>query len=108
MDIFRGKDVIVFVDNMSALVGLIKGSCRVSDSTTLAGLTHVLIAHLGARVHFDWVPSHSNPADGLGRYGLADKMALKHRWQVEIAVLPPWRPNVHGLQTAVEDLLSRR
>ncbi len=104
-ELFQHADVIAFVDNISALIGCIKGSSRVEDSTAIAGCMHVCFAAVSARVHFEWAPSRSNPSDGVSRRGPNDPLARLLRWKFHPAKLPPWQPNVHGIQLAVQQVL---
>ena len=107
-EVFRGADVLIFIDNMSALIGCIKGSSRVADSTAISGAIHILLAALGARAHFEWVPSASNPSDGLSRMGAADPLASSMGWELFGASLPPWRPNIHGYAHILQDMFGAK
>ena len=90
--VFQNADVLVFIDNMSALIGCIKGSSRVADSTAIAGA----------------VPSASNPSDGLSREGPGDPLTHRMGWELFEATLPPWRPNVQGFATIVQEIFARK
>ena len=104
-EIFKDADVLIFIDNISALIGCIKGTSRVADSSALAGLIHILLAAFGTRAHFEWVPSDSNPSDGVSRYGHNDPLAHALGCTLVEACLPPWPPSVQGLQECMKDVL---
>ena len=58
---------IHFIDNNSALGGLVKGSASVQQQDIIIGHTWALIAELNVCAWFDRVDSASNPVDGLSR-----------------------------------------
>ena len=60
---FRGRDVIHFIDNSGALVGLAKGYSRDVDSARLISVFHTMNAALRANVWFEYVASAANIAD---------------------------------------------
>ena len=49
---FRGRDVVLFIDNTGALFGLGKGDCREADSARIIHLFHAACLALRVRV---WV-----------------------------------------------------
>ena len=69
---FMQEDLIWFVDNQGACSMLVKGSATQSDLAWITTAFHVFMAALQARVYVEWVPSASNPADGLSRAGMDD------------------------------------
>ena len=68
----RRRDVLLFVDNIGAADGLIKGASPNLASANLIGLAWLLIARLGANVWVSWVPGPSNPADAPSRLRFED------------------------------------
>ena len=56
-----------YIDNNSALGGLVKGSSSVLQKDIIIGHTWALISHLHVCAWFDRVDSASNPVDGLSR-----------------------------------------
>ena len=78
----RQKDVIHFIDNSSALSGLIKGHSSQNDSSALLSIFAVITASLCARFWHEFVESSANVADGLSRNGLPD--ALMGRLQADL------------------------
>ena len=77
-----GRDVIWFVDNVSALAVMVKGNTAQYDAGIVCATTHLLWAAIEAKVWFEWVVSDDNPSDGLSRLGLQDAWTL--------AQLPKW------------------
>ena len=71
-DVLRGKDIIFFIDNQSAMAALIRACSSVSDCSLLALLTSVLTLSLRVRPWFEYVNTKQNPADVLSRQGYAD------------------------------------
>ena len=70
---------------------LVKWSATQSDLAWITTAFHVFIAALRARVYVEWVPSASNPADGLSRAGMEDLWTQQQGWQLTQAVIPDIR-----------------
>ena len=51
-----------------------------NESRTMVTLQNSFIDH---SVWFEWIDSHSNPADGLSRLGLKDPWTLKQGWTLQ-------------------------
>ena len=64
---FRGKDVIHFVDNTSAIYCSIKGYSSDADTAALVHLLHAVMCELDVSVWFEYVPSAENISDGPSR-----------------------------------------
>jgi hypothetical protein len=64
---FRGREVVHFVDNTSAIYATIKGYSPSRDSARLVHLIHSVLAALGTTVWFEYVPSKLNIADAPSR-----------------------------------------
>jgi len=61
---FRGYQVELWIDNASAVGGLVKGYSGVPDCARIINTFHFAIARLGiASLWIDYVPTESNPAD---------------------------------------------
>ena len=60
---FRGRDVVLFIDNTQALYGLGKGDCQNSDCARMIHVFHVICEALEINVWFEWVASGANIAD---------------------------------------------
>jgi hypothetical protein len=71
-DLLRNKFVIHFIDNQSAVAGILKGYSRACDSAVLAALYNGLMASAAAAVWVEYVESSANLADGPSRRGCSD------------------------------------
>ena len=60
---FKDRDVIHFIDNTGALVGLAKGYSRDVDTSRIAHVFHTVCAAAQANVWFEYVASGANIAD---------------------------------------------
>jgi len=81
-DIFKGKDVVWFIDNEPAVSSLIRGSTKAEDVGHLAAAAQIQALRLGAAVWFEWVASDDNPSDGLSRGGLTDPWTIRQGWSL--------------------------
>ena len=101
-EVFRGRDVIWFIDNEAAAATLIRGASREEDVTDIAELTQLLWAALGTRVWIEWIDSDSNPSDGLSRDGLDDPWCVSHGLTPLMAVPPRWQSAASLLDELME------
>ena len=86
--LFRGRDVLWFVDNEAAAAAMIRGSSGSSDVDRIVQLASVLMLKLGARLWVEWINSDSNPSDGLSRIGITDPWTVSQGWRLSAASLP--------------------
>ena len=90
----RNRDVVWFIDNQAICAALVRGSSGCDDISAIVSLCHLAWASLSARVWIEYIPSDSNPSDGLSRDGLRDEWTLKQAWQLgELPCVP-----LHQLQ----------
>ena len=66
-DLLKGKDVLWFIDNTSALKGVIGGHSSIADSARICSAFHLLMQKLDARVWAEHVESAANIADEPSR-----------------------------------------
>ena len=71
---FEGMDVVHYIDNTSALYGLVKGYSPRPDSLRIIRAFHVANVALGANVWFNYVATKANLAD-LPSRGAVGEMA---------------------------------
>ena len=64
---FRGREVMHFIDNTSALAGCIKGGSSVEDSNIIFQLLALKLAELGCRYWAEYVESSANLGDEPSR-----------------------------------------
>ena len=79
-DIFRGREVIHFVDNTSAIAALIKGYSGAPDSSRIVHAFHSLNAGLRTNVWFQYVASKANVADLPSRGAHDELMEVLERF----------------------------
>ena len=68
-ELLRGSSVVLFIDNLSLLSALCKGSSTVSDFGCIAHAVHLALASIDCRCWFEHVDSKANIADGGSRLG---------------------------------------
>ena len=71
-DAFRSRSGIWWVDNVAALMALVKGTGRNSSLDAMAQMIHLLLFHLQVQLWFEWIESKSNWTDSISRLGMAD------------------------------------
>ena len=77
-DFFRGRRGIWFIDNVAALMALVRGRSDAEDLDRMAVLIHGLMYGLQCMIYFEWVESKANWADGISRDGYSDLWHRKH------------------------------
>ena len=92
----QGRDVVWFIDNEAAASAGIRGGSAESEVDIMMQVAHILWMRLSCRVWIEWVDSHSNPADGLSRLGLADPWTLTQNWHLSESREPPWSADMTG------------
>ena len=97
-DLFRGRDVILFIDNVGALMGLANGYSRDVDAARLINVFHVMNAALQANIWFEFVPSAANLADqpSRGELGLLQELGSRP-FDVEWPDPSSWSGGLDGL-----------
>ena len=93
-DAFCGVSGVFFIDNLAALMSLVKGR---SDSAELHLISQsVLLFSLQCSLWFEWVPSKSNWTDAISRDGFRDSWHRQQRFQVHQSQVPVflWRFNI--------------
>ena len=71
-DLLRGKRVIHWIDNSSALAALVKGYSGVPDSVRIVHAFHAFVSGMGSRLWMEYVPSAANVSDAPSRDDLDD------------------------------------
>jgi hypothetical protein len=79
--IFRGMDVLWFIDNEAACAAAIRGCSSAEDIQDVVETAAFLNAALRSRTWYEWVDTISNASDGLSREGCtcAVARAICHR-----------------------------
>ena len=86
-EVFRGRDMLWFVDNESACSTLVRGASSQEDVAGIAECTHLVVMALGCRIWWEWVDTKANPSDGLSRDGL---QCPRYGARAVEAKLPDW------------------
>ena len=74
-DLFRGRQVIWYVDNTPAMAAFVKGASSNPHLEQIVGLTWILAFHLDCQLWFEWVDSDSNWSDDLSRHLAGDTLS---------------------------------
>ena len=64
-----------FVDNIAAVMALVRGRSDDPELDNMAGCTHVLLYSLRSGCYFGWVQSADNGSDGTSRQGYHDEFS---------------------------------
>ena len=100
-DRVHNRDVLHFVDNTSAIMGLYKGYSPAPDSCRLIQIFHLIMARLNFRTWWEWVASKANISDLPSR----NDFALLIRWAATY-VSPVWM-TANDYNSSFEVWLSR-
>ena len=85
---FRGRRGVWFIDNLAALMALIKGRSDSPDLERLAHLIHMACFSLRVWIYWEYIPSKSNWADAISRLGANDPWHRAHNFTLSQAHLP--------------------
>ncbi len=94
-DHVKGASALALIDNVVALVGLVRGHSAACDLAGLFLAASERTTQLGAAPWFEWVPSHSNPADGGSRVGVTDAIAQQAGIPLNMREFPLEWPCLH-------------
>ncbi|CAE7369278.1 unnamed protein product [Symbiodinium sp. CCMP2592] len=104
---FRGRDVILFVDNTAVCSALVRGASTAADIAHLSSASHLLWIRLQCRVYVEWVPSDDNAADGLSRAGVRDHWSASQPWRSQHVPCVPWHTFSSCCLSEVSEALLR-
>ena len=105
-EVFRNADVLWFIDNISAVMAIIKGASAKADLCAITVALHALFARLGARVWIEYVESASNPADGLSRDGVNDAWTVAQGWTLKEVPCPSFFDMDTALADSVRSIVT--
>ena len=88
--LFLGRDVVWFIDNVAALSAFVKGGSDAVDLDRSACVASLVMGRLCTRVWFEYIESHSNWSDGISRLLSADPFCAKHSFALRQAFVPYW------------------
>ena len=87
-DRFRNRYGYWFIDNISALMCLVKGKSGVPDMDAITLIIHITLCQLRCSVYFEYVESDANWADGISRDGFRDSWHAEHKFVPASISLP--------------------
>lgn len=74
-----------FIDNVAALMALIRGRSSTRELDAMAGAVHAVLCGLGCSPYFEWVQSADNWSDGISRQGLRDSWMLRNQFRPSVS-----------------------
>ena len=86
--VIRGRRDIWFIDNIAALMALVRGRSNSESLDSMARAVHAAAYALRAWIYFDWVESAANWSDGISREGLRDAWYRRHRFAPTTCLAP--------------------
>ena len=76
--ILRGRRGIWYVDNVAALMAMVRGRANSPDLDRMAEILQGAMFALGIWLYFEWVESDANWSDGISREGLKDEWHMRN------------------------------
>ena len=84
----KHKRGVWFIDNVAALMALVRGRSNQPSLDALALLIHAALFTLRAWVYFEWVESKANWSDGISRDGFHDEWSQRQLFRVQACTVP--------------------
>ena len=85
---FRGRRGFWYIDNVAALMSLIRGRSSSPDLERLAQLIHLAMFALRTSFFFEYIPSKTNWADAVSRVGFSDPWLHQRGFSCHVAGFP--------------------
>ena len=85
---FRGRRGIWFIDNLAALMSLIRGRSSSPDLDRISSMIHVALFALRCWTWWEYIPSKSNWSDSISRLGLSDPWHSANHFSSSFAFFP--------------------
>ena len=85
---FRHRRGLWFIDNLAALMALVRGRSDSPDLERLSHLIHLACFALKTWIYWEYIPSKSNWADAISRLGFADPWHQHHGFTQHYAYFP--------------------
>ena len=92
---FRGQPGIWWIDNIAALMAVVRGRSTNSELDQMAGAIHAILYSAKCPMFFEWVHSPDNWSDGISRQGIHDEWYQQHGF----AVIPDLRDPPNALHS---------
>ena len=78
----RGHHGLWFIDNVPALLALVKGRSPTPELDIMAGAVHSILCGLHVCIYWEWIASGDNWSDGASRLGASDEWRQRHTFSV--------------------------
>jgi hypothetical protein len=85
---FRNRRGVWYIDNVAALMCLIRGRSDAPDLEDMSNRIHVMLYGLRAWFFWEWIPSKSNWSDAISRPGFQDSWSRGHGFIFHSCSLP--------------------
>ena len=85
---FRGRRGTWYIDNIAALMALVRGRSRHEDLDYLAGAVHAAMFSLEVWIYFEWIESKANWSDGISRDGPKDLWSTQNGFEIAPTLFP--------------------
>ena len=79
---FRGLPGLWWIDNIAALMAVVRGRSNNSELDQMAGAIHAILYSAKCPIFFEWVHSPDNWSDGISRRGTSDEWYQTHGFSV--------------------------
>ena len=86
----KGRRGLWFIDNVAALMALIRGRSSVNSLDQMAMLVHAAACSFQVQFYFDWVASESNWSDQISRIGWEDEWLHRNGFQCSEHNVSTW------------------
>ena len=87
-DLFRNRCGLWFLDNVAAVMTLVRGRSSNADLAKLGHLIHLALFALRAQGYWEYIQSKSNWADDISRLGFQDPWWRANGFQFQSSYLP--------------------
>lgn len=85
--LFRRTRVVWYMDNVAALMSLVRRRSDNDELDHMAQIAHLLLYHLQAHIYWEWIPSASNWSDGVSRTGHHDPWLSRHGFSIHTSTV---------------------
>ena len=109
-EVFRGRSVVWYVDNTSAMASFVKGASANAHLERIVAIFWMCSFLLKATIWVEWVDSEGNWSDGLSRALAADRFVVDHGFETA-EILPEmawWSEPLLAVWNRLTRLLSEQ
>ena len=107
--VLKGRRVMHWIDNTSAIAGVVKGYSSKPDSSWMLAILHILFARLDISPWFMYVASKANCSDGPSRFDFSIPLWLRAIWvEPRIPTAAEWAAPLSSWIAAVRSRAAPR